>query len=62
MMKSTEFHVLEKERLPFLAEVYLYYVFISTVLTEACLALYIIKCLLAEIENINLYILLSFYV
>ena len=29
MMKSTEFHELKKERLPFLAEVYLCYVFIS---------------------------------
>ena len=28
-MKSTEFHALEKEKLPFSAEVYLYYVFIS---------------------------------
>ena len=29
MTKSTEFHVLEKEKLPFLAEVPLYYVLIS---------------------------------
>ena len=29
MMKSTEFHVLEKEKLPLSAEVYLCYVFIS---------------------------------
>ena len=28
-MKSTEFHVLEKEKLPFSAEVSLYYVLIS---------------------------------
>ena len=62
MMKSTELHELKKERLPFSAEVYLYYVFISTVLTEVYPTLYIIKRLLAEIENRNLYILLSFYV
>ena len=29
-MKSTKFHVLEKEKLPFSAEVSLYYVLIST--------------------------------
>ena len=61
-MKSTEFHVLEKERLPFLAKVSLYYVLISIVSTKVRLALYIIKYLSTEIENRNLYILLSFYV
>ena len=61
-MKSTEFHGLKKEKLPLSAEVSLYYVFISIVSTEVRLATYIIKYLLAEIENRNLYILLSFYV
>ena len=34
-MKSTEFHVLEKERLPFSAEVSLYYVLISICFDES---------------------------
>ena len=61
-MKLTEFHELKKEKLPFSAEVSLYYVFISIVSTEVHLAIYIIKHLSTEIENINLYILLSFYI